>query len=355
MKILLVEQFNEANQYIEELHSAYQGQGHEVILGVQNFLFSDFVPDMVHIQWPEAIYKWRWSLKKSEESLQLISQRLAFFKERGATIVYTIHNLLPHSDVADFDESCYKLFSINAEVVVHHGAATVERLRQEFPFAETATHVIAPHGPYPFTPGDKVSLRRKYGLPAGKKIFLNFGRMRKNKGLDFADEVFRGWAKGENILFSIGPKKRSFSARVVSKLFQKLKLKNAKASGSKFHLRTYKEISHSEIADIYSVADAAFLAHLDGLNSGILSLAISSGLPVVYPDLGNFEDQTKGWPFARKYKAGDKMSAIAALKEIGTMLEDSSDRSNQEWLKENAWSKHVQIVVSAVEQKRKEN
>ena len=60
------------NEYVELLADAYIRQNIQVIFEEQNFLFSNFVPDIVHIQWPESIYRWKQLIPMTLESLKNI-------------------------------------------------------------------------------------------------------------------------------------------------------------------------------------------------------------------------------------------------------------------------------------------
>ncbi|NNL99371.1 MAG: hypothetical protein HKO62_01385, partial [Gammaproteobacteria bacterium] len=149
MNILLVERINDANEYIELLAEAYEANGHTVVLDVQNFLFSSYVPDVVHLHWPEAIYRWRHRLPLDETTITLIEDRLRWYRERGAVIVYTAHNLLPHSaESADFARQIYSRMLTHVDIVLHHGTASIPLLKTELPECAGADHIVAPHGPY---------------------------------------------------------------------------------------------------------------------------------------------------------------------------------------------------------------
>ena len=54
MKILIPET-PQSNSYVTSLIQAYQKAGCTVICGEANFYFTDFVPDVLHIQWPESL------------------------------------------------------------------------------------------------------------------------------------------------------------------------------------------------------------------------------------------------------------------------------------------------------------
>jgi len=55
LTVLIVERINDANEYTKLLAEAYKTAGLSVIFDVQNFLYSNHVPDIVHVQWPEVI------------------------------------------------------------------------------------------------------------------------------------------------------------------------------------------------------------------------------------------------------------------------------------------------------------
>jgi hypothetical protein len=46
------------NSNVESLMEAYKKAGHNVICGERNFFYSNFIPDLLHIQWPEKLYTW---------------------------------------------------------------------------------------------------------------------------------------------------------------------------------------------------------------------------------------------------------------------------------------------------------
>lgn len=346
MKVLLVERINKANQYIEELAKAYQLAGHEVIFDVQNFLYSNLLPDVVHIHWPEAIYKWRHQLK-GDDAKTLIEKRLAYYQENGVPIVYTAHNLLPHGSENNLDRDIYAMVAKYADVVIHHGNKSISLLKTHFDFKPEVRHLVAPHGPYIAEPVKAGEARKSFKLPGDRIIYLNFGRIRPNKGYDFTRSVFQKFTTELPFLFTIGPKSLSRKERIIAKVKDKLPRMNQEKNS----LTLFREIKHEEISHIFSVADVVFLGHLDGLNSGVLAQAISHSKPVVFPDLGNFTEQAEHWEFKATYKPGDKASAIEAIKSMNMRISElkssGTQPSNQEWLEKNDWSLYVKTVLDA--------
>ncbi len=359
MDVLLCGSMLNINEYVKLLANAYQKNGHRVIFGAQNFLYSDYVPDFVHIQWPEAIYRWESKLPASKETLGLLRDRLDFYLSNNIPIVYTVHNRLPHENVQEFDKEIYRIISNAADVFVHHGEASISLVMNDFPESKKAQHIVCPHGPYPYVALDSKKSREAYNLSQSKYVFLNFGLQRKYKGYVFINTVFLNWSRRETCLFTIGPKKIKFDdARFVVKSFQKLGVEfeknyaSIKSSIAKSHKTFLRPVENSEIPQIMAASDVLFLGHQSGLNSGILALAATYGKPVVFPDLGNFRDQLEEWPWKEVYQAGDVNSATDALERIYLRISKHKPGDvvfdNNEWLTINCWDRHVKFIVEAV-------
>jgi hypothetical protein len=363
MNILIVERVNIENQYVESLANAYQAKGHSVIFDVQNFLFSEFIPDIVHIHWPEAIYQWRHNLPKNDISLALLKGRLEHYKANSIPIVCTYHNSRPHLNAGEFDQQAYRIIYDAADVIVHHGQKSIEIIKQQFTQTCSAVHIVCPHGPYPREDVSSSVARTNYALPSNRYIFLNFGRQRPNKGPEFTRQVFREWGNKQALLFSIGPQLHRRKWEIIWRLLGR-RINNWKLlEDTKRSLRSYqhytilREVPHIEIPWILGSSDVVFLGHLEGINSGVVSLAASYGKPVVFPDIGNFREQLSGWDWQESYQVGDVTSAVAALsrmmKRIAYTEPGNVVFDNTCWLQMNAWEKHVDIIMDALQQRDK--
>jgi glycosyltransferase involved in cell wall biosynthesis len=361
MNVLLCERINPANQYIDLLASAYQNAGHPIILGVQNFLFSDCVPDILHVHWPEAIYSWRFKLPATSASVARIEARLRWYRSRGCCIVHTVHNLKPHTTLLDaFERDVYSSVLRHSDILVHHGHASIQLVEQEYGRTTCAGKaiIVAPHGPYPAQPHDPALARRRYGLPSGRTVFLSFGRQRPNKGPDFVRRCFANTPNASTHLFVIGPRLRTGSnkvTRILNRVSAPL-AGRARPFMKRWSNSTVinREVAHEEIPFIIASADALFLGHQTGLNSGILALAASYGKPVVYPNIGNFAEQVEHWPWAVSYRPGDTQSARAAIRVLLDRLSAARPPvlDNTEWLARNSWDLHVQTVIDSVDEWR---
>ena len=356
MIILLCADISNTNQYIELLSNAYQTAGHQVILGVDNFFHSDFRPDVVHVQWPEALYKWK---EMADESVTMtLNNRLSWLAQNKIPIVATFHNTKPHDYDSQFYNSVYEILYGNAQIIVHHGKASIDISKREIPECQFAKHIVCPHGPYHFEFFDSESARKLFGIPQRRFVLLNFGRQRIYKGHDFINHVFSRWPKMA-FLFTIGPKSsflayRSPMNKLIDVARQKLSSYPSRIFPAllKNKLNLLQTVSHNEIPAIMACSDVLFLGHTSGLNSGLLSLAASYSKPVVFPDIGNFKEQLKGWPWSEPYEVGNADSAIKALDRMwGRMtahLPAKPSYDNKHWLQNNSWEQHVQNIIDSL-------
>lgn len=350
MNILIPERINQSNQYIELLANAYASHGHHVIFDVQNFLFSDFQPDFIHLHWPEALYKWRHQLDQNQNSIDLIQSRFSYFKSNKIPIAYTAHNILPHKDVTDFDREIYRMVIASADIIVHHGHESIPLINEQFDEAKEKHHIVCPHGPYPYRKVDPAAAKSQYALPQDLRILLNFGRQRKSKGPDFIQSVFASLADKSTYLFTIGPNPPSSKSEKAMRILQGKVHNTFPTTFRKKNL--FRDVSHNEIPTIFAASDLVILGHQSGLNSGLIAQAISCKKPLIYPNLGNFREQAADWPWAEEYTPGNVESAVSALERLLTRMDEKdqlADPDNSLWLEKNSWDRYVSTLLKKVE------
>lgn len=347
MKIQLTENINPANDYTELLVNEYISQGHTVLLGVQNFYYSNFVPDILHIQWPEAMYRWRHTLKLNKDGIRLFKNRLKWFKKNGTKVVHTVHNIVPHHLTnMKYENLIYKLIIEYSDILVHHGIASIDILGKKYPTTKQKKNIICRHGPYETHSANRSIARDKYGIPANKFVILNFGRQRPNKGENFIDKVFTEIDLQNKYLFTIGPRiisESGISNRILSMLMDKIRQRNFNNIK-----RVYRNFPREEIPYILNACDIVFLGHKSGLNSGIASLAASYSKPVIIPNLGNLREQVDDWMY-EAYQTENITDAVDSIQKMIDRINDDGVMDNENWLKINSWKKHVDTIIKSVE------
>lgn len=341
MRILVAQDPCE-NAYIASLIDAYRRRGHHVISGSSKFFSSNEKIDVLHLQWPESLYRWG-TCASGNASVGEIAARLDWFKELGSTIVYTAHNIEPHEQDA-IGQEVYRLFLDRSEIIAHHGKASIDMLMAAFPELKRKRHIVCRHGDYliEFQRRTKAICREELGIPMHRIVILHFGLLRQYKGLDFVLQVFRRASVQQSHLLIAGR-----ADDIV--LRRKLRVRSAIAKllrrPETFLIRSIRQ---SEVPTLFCCADLLLLGHSKGLTTGLIPLAATYGLPVVYPELGCFAEQAEGWR-SRGYAPQDCSSACVAVRElIGQRNLPNNDEARDHWLAANSWLRHVDAIIQAV-------
>ena len=354
MNILITESPSE-NGYIESLIQAYSKAGHTVICDAYNFYFSNFKPDILHIHWPERLYKWCPLQNVGPIDIySVIQERLLWYKNNGTKIVHTIHNLKPHEHENPFEEKIYRLVMTYADVLVHHCAKSIDWVIAEYPDASNKINIICPHGDYliHYKNINQSDARQQLGISQEKTVILNFGRQRPYKNENFIGEVFTKLnlpAKHLLIAGQFANPGSNFASRLYFHARNKIRTRFKHSQ----HKYIYQSIPTTDLPAILSSADIVFVGQRQGLNSGLLALAATYSKAVVCPEIGCFSESLSGWQH-NTYEAGNIPDATRALLEICHQVEaikqTDQELDNSQWLAEHSWDKHAATIVGTVKQ-----
>ena len=332
------------NGYIPSLVKGYQNAQCEVVVGKVNFYLSNYKPDIVHIHWPENLYDK--DCVPFDKPNDVITKRIKWYKEQGAKIVLTVHNLLPHDEIKRKTRRsiCESVLEY-ADIIVHHGQSSIKLMKKEYPKIVKKTHIVCPHGHYlvHYQAVPKRESRNYLKLPQHAFVILNFGRVQPYKGFELLRKIFKKWRHPDKLLLVAG--RFDYKESPLSRLRRKgMELVGRYARKERFY---FKRIKTQDIGYYFAAADLLLLSHKDGLTSGVLSMAATYGKPVVYPDIGNFREQIEGW-IGESYQCGDVGSALSALDAIVRRMDEGLDMDNKIWLAKNSWDEHVNRILSAV-------
>lgn len=291
----------------------------------------------MHIQWPESIYKWCKLIPMNDSGFNSFKNRLKWYKDNGAVILFTVHNLLPHDNVTNFDIDIYNLIFEYSDIIAHHGKSSIDIIKSKYPQSKKALHIISPHGPYKKKKLlEKEEAKKFYNLPSDKLVFTNFGKQRSYKGMNFNYEVFKKWNKEDTCFFNIGL------------LMGECKpIEHDKDSNFEYK-QIYKNVPDTEVSTIISATDIFFLGHSSGLNSGIISLALTYSKPIIFPDIGNFKNQVEGWELFETYEVNNIDSAIKAIETLYKKIQENPKIDNKNWLNINSWDTHVKNILTTL-------
>ncbi len=79
--VVLIPAVSVHNEYVELLAAAYRRAGWEPVIGPEHLYDGDVAADLVHVQWPEALYAWGFKQPLTEETLCRTEERLTRFRE----------------------------------------------------------------------------------------------------------------------------------------------------------------------------------------------------------------------------------------------------------------------------------
>ena len=349
MNILITESPSE-NGYIESLINAYTRAGHTVICDVNNFYFSGYMPDILHIHWPERLYKWH-SLESigGVDIYKTIKERLLWYKEKGTKIIHTIHNLNPHDSNHAFEEDIYQLIIEYADILVHHCNDSINFIIDRCSDASQKINIVCPHGDYliHYKIIDQSHARQQYNIPSEKIVILNFGKQRPYKNENFIKTVIKDLECTSKCLLVAG-RFENPGGNSSSRLYFRARNRIRKQFEYSKQRYIYRQIPTDEIPAILCSSDIVFLGQQHGLNSGLLSLAATYSKPVVCPDIGCFHASLSGWNH-ETYNAGNIADAVRALDKMCARVieikKEAASFDNSLWLTKHSWDRHVKNIL----------
>jgi len=201
-------------------------------------------------------------------------------------VIITAHNVLPHATRL-LEPWSYRIMYRLARGIILHSFNNLEEFRKKFPSVASGKIRVIPHGHYAFFsrggPSKRRSRERLY-LPPDKKIILFFGAIREYKGLDILMESACAIVQSrKDILFlAVGTdlegKKDQYQG-----LHRDLNL------GKDFRL-IFEYIPFEEVSDYFYASDLVVLPYRKIYQSGVLLLAMASGIPVIASRVGSFPE-----------------------------------------------------------------
>ncbi|HVO73648.1 MAG TPA: hypothetical protein VMT35_06470 [Ignavibacteriaceae bacterium] len=349
--LILVAENPQSNSYTSSLLNAYQSIGHTVVCDPHNFFYSNLIPEILHIHWPERLYHW-YPLSEKPDNLKidLLREKLCHYKNKGTVIVFTVHDLILHfSTNRKLDEKIFNLIIEHSDIISHHCSKSLEMFSKLYPIALSKVNIIDHHGDYliDYKYITKKEARSKLNISDEKFVILNFGSQQSYKGREFIDKVFNSCAINSKYLITAGNyyyRGLSLIKKFVMEIRNNMKEKN-NFRNKKY---IYRSIDNNEIPVLFNASDIVLLGHKAGLVSGIIPMAATFSKPVIYPDIGCFKEQMKDW-IGSAYEAGNLKQACDSLNDIyKKMKDDKLFLDNSIWMQKNSWNKHVELILQTV-------
>ncbi len=225
-------------------------------------------PDILHVQYLPML-KWRFPL-----DLWLV----LFCQRRGAKIVLTIHDLLPHDTGNTYRQTFMSLYA-RVDHMICHSLHIKTRLEQEFQVSASRIAVI-PHGPFFYDlPGSRNTDR-----PAdGKTIVLWQGILFPYKGVDLLLEAWKSVEETapDAYLTVAGTGAPELLAAMEQQVVR---------LGLRRVTLTFRFITAAELVALYRAADIIVYPYRAITTSGALATGLALGKTIVASDLPVFRE-----------------------------------------------------------------
>ena len=332
------------NIYLEELGQAYRSLGCDVVYANVNFHRVALRSDLLHIHWPEELYRWS-GIGSVTERAQRFVATIDRLKASGSKIAWTVHNLAPHEAGGDdSDDLVFRSLLARSDVVVHHCPHSINALRGKYAVETHATQIVVPHGHY-FAYPNHVSpqeARERLGIPADAFVYLHFGAIRSYKGVDRLVRAF-GRVRVPNKFLLVAGRYQAIRGKGAMRDLALL-------ARMRFLSRSIKlmrwTIASQEVQLYLQSANAVVLSHTQGLNSGVAILGMTFGKPVIGPDMGCI-----AWVLGRGmnvvYDPSDEEELVRAMERAPSLDGARAAEVNRDAARAWQWQDGAKAILDA--------
>lgn len=340
MKVLIVYDIGPEsdNPFVRLLADALRRAGCEVVCSAAAFRTEAELFDIVHIQWPEALFGWH---RPDREQLEKVEAILRKLRERGVGIVYTRHNDAPHRGDA-LVAAGYRLVERYADAVVHLGDASRRELLAKGTPAGQVQEVIPHHiyeGVYD-TDRTVAEARQRLGIPARAFVLLAFGTFRRAEERRLVWGAFRRLRQTGKYLLAPRLFRYTYRSRWrtgLRALYTRTLYLAVRAATALMPCRITSHewmIPDQELPDYLAAADVLMIQRTQILNSGNVTLGFLFGKVVAGPDCGNVGEQLRatGNPV---FDPEDPVSVDRALAEAARLAAAGHGARNRAYALEN--------------------
>lgn len=331
------------NPYISLLYTALRTEGvsvEEAELHPWRLYPREKGYDVLHIHWPEYTLAGpgaglAHNVRATAAALAL-RMSVRTLRSRGVRIVWTAHNIRPHSpDAPAVQVNLYHWLAKDADAVIVHTKYAGQLVRERL--GRVGPMYIAPHGNYlgVYDPPSlaRTALRNRYGFAETDQVLLAFGQISAYKRLVELATDFETFAPSSaRLLIAGAPKDLAVTQ----------KLKELSAASHRIVLLD-RYIPEIEVGELYSLADLAVFNYSEIFSSGALMLAFSFGLAVLAPRQGT--DELVGGPALFAWES-------SPLEVLSTALEEPLDARREAALntaQTHRWVDAARVHIAAYE------
>jgi glycosyltransferase involved in cell wall biosynthesis len=236
--------------------------------------------DVVHLH---ALPRFSWSPTTLRRNV-MFYLRLSRLQERGARLIWTVHDLQNHESGHRLIEDLIgRSFSRRLDAMIVHGNSAKQILESRWGVRTCRRIHVMPHGHYIHSYSNNISreaARKRFGLDASNLVFLFFGQIRPYKGVAQMVEAFRACAEQNARLIIAG---RPLNEAITNEI--------ARSIQGDFRIRFLPgHVPDDEVQLYMNASDVVVLPYKRIFTSGAAILAMSFGKPCVAPHAGCVAD-----------------------------------------------------------------
>ena len=273
---------------------------------------------ILHLHWVNRVLAGATGPDDARRRIEAAVATIDQARQNGWTIVWTVHNILPHDSPNEHEEAALRQAIVDRADLIHVMARSTTELASPW-FRIPPERTI--HVPLPSFRGayadvvDRSTARHALGLPGDARVVSLVGGLKPYKGLDLLLDAF--------VLASPDvPALHLLIAGMPSRAPEITAFLDRAVAVPKVHLHA-RMIPSDDLQLFLRASDAVVLPYMRILNSAQLMLGLAFDLPVIAPTLGGIPETVDG-TVATLFPAGDVQALAAALREVQPLSQGSS-------------------------------
>jgi len=264
--------------------------------------------DVLHVHWTTPIAQQAQSEAAAARRVARLERALRRLRSRGAKLVWTVHNRLPHElTFPSLEVQLYRLLASSADaihIMAPHTPAAISDVVAVDPRKIRQIAHPSYEGVYD-TGVTREEARASFDLSDDERSVLFLGQIRPYKGVD---DLARAAARANE--------RRGGDLRLMLAGAVKEMPRAEFAASLPAQQRTISHLGFVDDADIarwFRAADVACFPYRAILNSGSVHLAATFRVPVILPGDAHLREQFAGEPWIAFFDPADPESSIADL------------------------------------------
>lgn len=292
----------------------------KIKLGIEDFWNKSGDYDIIHLQWPEALFNWKENV--GQKDLHDLVECLNYWKGK-AKLLITRHNASPYLHNNKFYEEIYEEIFKAVSTIIHLDNYSVGEFSRHYPDVQVQ-HVVIPIGAYTNYPNvlSKTEARKKLRISDKKFVILVFGSIRTEEEKILILESFDLIKiKNKILLVSRWP--------YYPERWKRWKEYVQHYWSSKYHIKSH-EVADNDVQIYLNASDILLIPRRKALNSSMLTLGVTFGKTVVGPNIGSIGEILNriGNP---TFEPDDINSVTAAIIKAKQLNENGKGEENRQY------------------------